>query len=59
MRNACLVSGVCSLESFQKMKVKSSSNGICESVIIAGFGGQGIVLAGKLLAQAAMRAGRK
>jgi 2-oxoglutarate ferredoxin oxidoreductase subunit gamma len=28
-----------------------------EEIVIAGFGGQGIILAGKLLAQAAMRAG--
>jgi 2-oxoglutarate ferredoxin oxidoreductase subunit gamma len=32
---------------------------IYESVIIAGFGGQGIIVAGKLLAQAAMNAGRE
>ena len=30
-----------------------------EEVVIAGFGGQGVILAGKLLAQAAMRAGRE
>ena len=30
-----------------------------EEVIIAGFGGQGVLLAGKLLAQAAMKAGRQ
>jgi 2-oxoglutarate ferredoxin oxidoreductase subunit gamma len=30
-----------------------------EEVIIAGFGGQGIVLAGKLLAQTAMKAGKE
>ncbi len=35
------------------------SNGLNESIIIAGFGGQGIVLAGKLLAQAAMKAGKE
>lgn len=29
----------------------------CEEIVIAGFGGQGIMLAGKLLAQTAMRAG--
>jgi len=28
-----------------------------EEMVLAGFGGQGIVLAGKLLAQTAMRAG--
>ncbi len=30
-----------------------------EEVIIAGFGGQGIILAGKLLAQTAMKAGKE
>ena len=34
-----------------------TTNGLCEEVIIAGFGGQGIISAGKLLAQAAMNAG--
>jgi 2-oxoglutarate ferredoxin oxidoreductase subunit gamma len=34
-------------------------NGLCEEVIIAGFGGQGIILVGKLLAQTAMMAGRE
>ena len=31
----------------------------CEGVIIAGFGGQGIVFTGRLLAQTAMKAGRE
>jgi 2-oxoglutarate ferredoxin oxidoreductase subunit gamma len=31
----------------------------CEQIVIAGFGGQGIMLAGKLLAQTAMRAGKE
>lgn len=31
----------------------------CEEIVIAGFGGQGIMLAGKLLAQTAMRAGKE
>jgi 2-oxoglutarate ferredoxin oxidoreductase subunit gamma len=35
------------------------TNGSYEQVIIAGFGGQGIILVGKLLAQAAMKAGRE
>jgi len=35
-----------------------TANGFYEEVIIAGFGGQGIILAGKLLAQVAMEAGR-
>jgi 2-oxoglutarate ferredoxin oxidoreductase subunit gamma len=30
-----------------------------EEIIIAGFGGQGVILAGKLLAQAAMKAGKE
>lgn len=36
-----------------------TTNGFCEEVIIAGFGGQGIISAGKLLAQTAMNAGRE
>lgn len=36
-----------------------TANGFIEEVIIAGFGGQGIMLAGKLLAQTAMRAGKE
>ncbi len=35
------------------------SNGPYEKVVIAGFGGQGIILAGKLLAQTAMKAGKE
>ena len=38
---------------------KVTTNGSYEEVIIAGFGGQGIMLAGKLLAQAAMKAGKE
>ncbi len=34
-------------------------NSFCEEVIVAGFGGQGIILAGKLLAQTAMKAGKE
>jgi len=34
-------------------------NGFREEVIIAGFGGQGVMLAGKLLAQTAMEAGKE
>ena len=33
--------------------------GLYEEIIIAGFGGQGIILAGKLLAQTAMKAGNE
>ena len=36
-----------------------TANGLYEEVIIAGFGGQGIMLAGKLLAQTAMMAGKE
>lgn len=36
-----------------------AKDGLYEEVIIAGFGGQGIILAGKLLAQAAMKAGKE
>jgi 2-oxoglutarate ferredoxin oxidoreductase subunit gamma len=39
--------------------LKMTTDGFCEEVIIAGFGGQGIILAGKLLAQTAMKAGRQ
>jgi 2-oxoglutarate ferredoxin oxidoreductase subunit gamma len=35
------------------------TNGTYEQVVIAGFGGQGIILVGKLLAQAAMKAGKE
>jgi 2-oxoglutarate ferredoxin oxidoreductase subunit gamma len=36
-----------------------TANGFCEEIVIAGFGGQGIMLAGKLLAQTAMNAGKE
>lgn len=36
-----------------------TTNGFYEEVIIAGFGGQGIMLAGRLLAQTAMKAGKE
>jgi len=35
------------------------ANGASQQVVIAGFGGQGVILAGKLLAQAAMKAGKE
>jgi 2-oxoglutarate ferredoxin oxidoreductase subunit gamma len=35
------------------------TNNLYEEVTIAGFGGQGIILVGKLLAQAAMKAGKE
>ena len=34
-------------------------NGLHEEIVIAGFGGQGIILVGKLLAQTAMKAGKE
>jgi len=36
-----------------------TANGFYEEIIIAGFGGQGILLTGKLLAQTAMQAGKE
>ena len=39
--------------------MKMAANGFYEEVIIAGFGGQGVMLAGKLLAQTAMKAGKE
>jgi len=36
-----------------------TANGFYEEIVIAGFGGQGIMLAGKLLAQTAMNAGKE
>ncbi len=41
------------------MGYKMTGNGFYEEVIIAGFGGQGIMLTGKLLAQTAMEAGKE
>jgi len=35
------------------------TNGKCQQVVISGFGGQGIILVGKLLAQTAMKAGKE
>jgi len=35
------------------------TDGLYEQIIIAGFGGQGIILAGKLLSQTAMNAGKQ
>jgi len=39
--------------------MQDTKNKFYEEVIIAGFGGQGIILAGKLLAQTAMNAGKE
>jgi len=39
--------------------MQDTSDEFCEEVVIAGFGGQGIILAGKLLAQTAMKAGKE
>jgi 2-oxoglutarate ferredoxin oxidoreductase subunit gamma len=36
-----------------------TANGFYETIIVAGFGGQGIMLTGKLLAQTAMMAGKE
>ncbi len=36
-----------------------ATNGLYEEVVIAGFGGQGVILAGKLLAQTAMMANKE
>ena len=40
-------------------KLSENTAQLCEQVVIAGFGGQGIILAGKLLAQTAMKAGKE
>jgi len=40
-------------------EMRDTSNEFYEEVIIAGFGGQGIMVAGKLLAQTAMNAGKE
>jgi len=39
--------------------MRNTKDKFYEEVIIAGFGGQGIILAGKLLAQTAMKAGKE
>ena len=39
--------------------MRKQTNHLYEEVTIAGFGGQGIILVGKLLAQAAMKAGKE
>jgi len=39
--------------------MRDSRDGLYEEVVIAGFGGQGVLLAGKLLAQTAMEAGKE
>jgi len=39
--------------------LKMTANSLYEELIIAGFGGQGIILAGKLIAQTAMEAGKQ
>lgn len=39
--------------------MKNTKDELYEEIIIAGFGGQGIILAGKLLAQTAMNAGKE
>ena len=42
-----------------KYEMRNTKYEFYEEVIIAGFGGQGIMLAGKLLAQTAMKAGKE
>jgi len=44
---------------FREIERLMTANSFYEGVIIAGFGGQGIILAGKLLAQTAMKAGKE
>ncbi len=39
--------------------LRMTANGFYEEIVIAGFGGQGIMLTGKLLAQTAMKAGKE
>jgi 2-oxoglutarate ferredoxin oxidoreductase subunit gamma len=39
--------------------MRDKKDKFCEEVIVAGFGGQGTMLAGKLLAHTAMKAGRE
>ena len=42
-----------------KYDMRSTKDEFYEEIVIAGFGGQGIILAGKLLAQTAMKAGKE
>jgi 2-oxoglutarate ferredoxin oxidoreductase subunit gamma len=44
---------------YKRYKMQDMKNKLCEEVIIAGFGGQGVILAGRLLAQTAMNAGKE
>jgi len=39
--------------------LRMTADGLYEEIVIAGFGGQGIMLTGRLLAQTAMRAGKE
>jgi len=53
---------MCTGEQMSQSQISNAESQIAtrhlyEEIVIAGFGGQGIILAGKLLAQAAMRAG--
>lgn len=45
------------VRAFERLNV--AQNGFQEEVIIAGFGGQGVILTGRLLAQTAMNAGKQ
>lgn len=42
-----------------RYEMKNIGDEFYEEIVIAGFGGQGIILAGKLLAQTAMKAGKE
>jgi 2-oxoglutarate ferredoxin oxidoreductase subunit gamma len=39
--------------------LKTTANSLYEELVIAGFGGQGVMLVGKLIAQTAMEAGKQ
>jgi len=41
------------------LHMRDANNNLYEEILIAGFGGQGILLAGRLLAQAAMKTGHE
>ena len=41
------------------LHMRDANNNVYEEILIAGFGGQGILLAGRLLAQAAMKTGHE
>ncbi len=49
----------CHVNRVTRYKMRNTKDEFYEEVIIAGFGGQGIISAGRLLAQAAMKAGKE